>query len=58
MERPISLDKVYYSDFCSISRWAQREKALEQPVDFTKLTWPDALKAIDPQLVDGPPGPC
>lgn len=58
MERPISLDKVYYSDFCSISRWAQREKALEQPVDFTKLTWPDALKAIDPRLVDEPPGPC
>ena len=24
--RPIALDKVYYSDFCSLSRWAQGEK--------------------------------
>src|SRR5262245_39979016 len=44
--RPLALDKVYYDDFCSLSRWAQKEKATEQPIDFNQLTWPDGLKAI------------
>ena len=56
--RPLALDKVYYEDFCSLSRWAQKEKATEQPVDFKQLTWPDGLKAIDAKLVDAPPPPC
>jgi ABC-type nitrate/sulfonate/bicarbonate transport system substrate-binding protein len=56
--RPLALDKVYYDDFCSLSRWAQKEKATEQPVDFKQLTWPDGLKAIDAKLVDAPPPPC
>lgn len=56
--RPMALDKVYYSDFCSLSRWAQGEKQTEGQIDFTKLTWPDGLKAIDPKLVDPPPPPC
>src|SRR5215468_3122080 len=56
--RPLALDKVYYDDFCSLSRWAQAEKATEQPVDFKQLTWPDGLKAINPKLVDAPPPPC
>jgi NitT/TauT family transport system substrate-binding protein len=56
--RPIALDKVYYSDFCSLSRWAQSEKATDGKIDFTSLTWPDGLKAIDPKLVDPPPPPC
>ena len=25
--RPIALDKVYYDDFCSLSKWAQRRRA-------------------------------
>jgi ABC-type nitrate/sulfonate/bicarbonate transport system substrate-binding protein len=56
--RPIALDKVYYSDFCSLSRWGQSEKTTDGKIDFTKLTWPDGLKAIDPKLVDPPPPPC
>jgi len=56
--RPLALDKVYYDDFCSLSRWAQKEKATEQPIDFRQLTWPDGLKAIDAKLVDAPPPPC
>ena len=38
--RPLALDKVYYDDFCSLSRWAVG-KATEQPIDFRQLTWPD-----------------
>jgi ABC-type nitrate/sulfonate/bicarbonate transport system substrate-binding protein len=58
MTRPIAIDKVYYDDFCSLSRWAHREKLTEQKVDYTKLTWTDGLKAIDAKLVDAPPPPC
>jgi len=47
--RPLALDKVYYDDFCSLSRWAQTEKMTEQKVDFNQLTWPDGLKAIKPE---------
>jgi ABC-type nitrate/sulfonate/bicarbonate transport system substrate-binding protein len=56
--RPLALDKIYYDDFCSLSRWAQKEKATEQPVDFKQLTWPDGLRAIDAKLVDAPPPSC
>jgi NitT/TauT family transport system substrate-binding protein len=56
--RPIAIDKVYYDDFCSLSRWAQKEKMTEQKIDFQQLTWPDGLKAIDSKLVDAPPPPC
>jgi ABC-type nitrate/sulfonate/bicarbonate transport system substrate-binding protein len=56
--RPLALDKVYYDDFCSLSRWAQTEKMTEQKIDFNQLTWPDGLKALDPKLVDAPPPPC
>jgi NitT/TauT family transport system substrate-binding protein len=56
--RPLAIDKVYYDDFCSLSRWAQAEKMTEQKIDFAQLTWPDGLKAIDPKLADSPPPPC
>jgi ABC-type nitrate/sulfonate/bicarbonate transport system substrate-binding protein len=56
--RPIALDKVYYDDFCSLSRWAQSAKATETKVDFKQLTWPDGLRSIDPKLVDAPPPAC
>jgi NitT/TauT family transport system substrate-binding protein len=56
--RPLALDKIYYRDFCSLSQWAQKDKATDQPIDFSKLTWPDGLKAIDPKLVEPPPPPC
>ena len=56
--RPIALDKVYYDDFCSLSKWAQGAGLQKEPVDFTKLTWPNALRAIDPKLAAPPPAPC
>jgi NitT/TauT family transport system substrate-binding protein len=56
--RPIALDKVYYDDFCSLSKWAQGDKLTEQQIDFSKLTWPDGLKAIDAKYADAPPPPC
>ena len=56
--RPLALDRIYYDDFCSLSRWAQAEKMTERKIDFQQLTWPDGLKAIDPRLADAPPPPC
>jgi len=56
--RPIALDKVYYQDFCSLSKWAQGAGLTTQPVDFTKLTWPNGLRAINPKLAEAPPAPC
>jgi ABC-type nitrate/sulfonate/bicarbonate transport system substrate-binding protein len=56
--RPIAIDKVYYDDFCSLSRWAQGVKATGGTLDFKALTWTDGLEAINPKLVDAPPPPC
>jgi ABC-type nitrate/sulfonate/bicarbonate transport system substrate-binding protein len=56
--RPIALDKVYYDDFCSLSRWAQSVKATDGKIDFNNLTWRDGLETVDPKLVDRPPPPC
>jgi ABC-type nitrate/sulfonate/bicarbonate transport system substrate-binding protein len=56
--RPIALDKIYYDDFCSLSRWAQNEKATDGKIDYNTLTWGEALKSIDPKLVTAPPPPC
>jgi NitT/TauT family transport system substrate-binding protein len=57
-KRPLAIDQVYYDDFCSLSRWAQAEKTTDRKIDFTTLTWGDALKTINPKLVDTPPPPC
>jgi ABC-type nitrate/sulfonate/bicarbonate transport system substrate-binding protein len=56
--RPVALDKVYYDDFCSLSKWAQGAGLTKEPLDFNKLTWPNALRAIDPKRVAPPPSPC
>ena len=56
--RPIALDKVYYEDFCSLSKWAQREGITKEAVDFSKLTWPNGLRAINPKFAEAPPAPC
>ena len=56
--RPIALDKVYYEDFCSLSKWARAEGLTKEPVDFSKLTWPNGLRAINPKLAEAPPAPC
>lgn len=56
--RPIAIDKIYYDDFCSLSRWAQSVKATDGKIDFKTLTDGAPLKAINPKLVDAPPPPC
>ena len=56
--RPIALDRIYYQDFCSLSKWAQGAGLTTQPVDFSKLTWPNGLRAIDAKLAEPPPAPC
>jgi ABC-type nitrate/sulfonate/bicarbonate transport system substrate-binding protein len=56
--RPMAIDRVYYDDFCSLSRWAQGVKATDGMLDFKAFTWVDGLKAINPKLVDAPPPPC
>jgi NitT/TauT family transport system substrate-binding protein len=56
--RPIALDQTYYQDFCSLSKWAQGAGLQSQPLDFTKLTWPNGLRSIDPKLVAPPLPPC
>jgi ABC-type nitrate/sulfonate/bicarbonate transport system substrate-binding protein len=57
-KRPFAIDKVYYDDFCSLSRWGRGAGALTDKIDFSKLTWTEGLKAIDPSRVDAPPPPC
>jgi ABC-type nitrate/sulfonate/bicarbonate transport system substrate-binding protein len=56
--RPIALDKVYYDDFCSLSKWAQGAGLQQGLLDFSKLTWPNALRAINPKLAEPAPAPC
>jgi ABC-type nitrate/sulfonate/bicarbonate transport system substrate-binding protein len=56
--RPMAIDKVYFDDFCSLSRWAQGVKATDGKLDFKALIWGDGLKAINPELVAAPPPPC
>jgi NitT/TauT family transport system substrate-binding protein len=56
--RPISLDQVFFEDYCSLSKWAQKDKMTTQPLDFAKFTWRDGLLAIDPKLAPPSPPPC
>src|SRR5262252_7325623 len=49
MSRPLAIDKVYYDDFCSLSRWAQGEKITAEKIDYGTLTWTDGLQAINPK---------
>ena len=57
-KRPIALDKVYYDDFCSLSAWGREAGTVPEKIDFSKLTYGEPLKAIDPKLVTPPPPPC
>jgi NitT/TauT family transport system substrate-binding protein len=57
-KRPLSLDEVFYGDFCSLSKWAMKDKVTSQPLDFAKFTWRDGLLAIDPKLGPSGPPPC
>ncbi len=56
--RPFAIDKIYYSDFCSLSAWGRADGAIPDKIDFKALTWTDGLRAIDARLVDPPPPPC
>ena len=56
--RPLALDEVFFQDFCSLSKWAIKDKVTSQPLDFSKFTWRDGLLAIDPKLAPAGPPPC
>jgi NitT/TauT family transport system substrate-binding protein len=56
--RPLALDEVFFKDFCSLSKWAVKDKVTSQPLDFAKFTWRDGLLAIDPKLAPPGPPPC
>jgi NitT/TauT family transport system substrate-binding protein len=56
--RPLALDEVFFQDFCSLSKWAMKDKVTSQPLDFSKFTWRDGLLAIDPKLAPAGPPPC
>jgi ABC-type nitrate/sulfonate/bicarbonate transport system substrate-binding protein len=56
--RPIALDQVFFEDYCSLSKWAQKDKMTSQPLDFSKFTWRDGLLAIDPKFAPPSPPPC
>jgi NitT/TauT family transport system substrate-binding protein len=56
--RPLALDEVFFQDFCSLSKWAMKDKVTGQPLDFSKFTWRDGLLAIDPKLAPEGPPPC
>ncbi len=57
-ERVLRFDKGFYDDFCSESRWAQKNGAMTGQSDLSKFAWPDGTKAIDPTLVVDAPPPC
>jgi NitT/TauT family transport system substrate-binding protein len=54
----LALDEVFFKDFCSLSKWAVKDKVTSQPLDFAKFTWRDGLLAIDPKLAPPGPPPC
>jgi NitT/TauT family transport system substrate-binding protein len=56
--RPISLDDIFHNDFCSLSRWAQKDRITTGALDFDKFTWRDGLLAIDPSLAASDSPPC
>jgi ABC-type nitrate/sulfonate/bicarbonate transport system substrate-binding protein len=56
--RPLAIDQIYYTDFCSLSEWGRGENVIPDKINFQTLTWTEGLKAIDPKLVDSPPPPC
>jgi NitT/TauT family transport system substrate-binding protein len=56
--RPLALDEVFFQDFCSLSKWAMKDKVTSEPLDFSKFTWREGLLAIDPKLAPAGPPPC
>jgi hypothetical protein len=56
--RPLALDEVFFEDFCSLGKWAMKDKVTSLPLDFSKFTWRDGLMAIDPKLAPVGPPPC
>jgi NitT/TauT family transport system substrate-binding protein len=56
--RPIALDDVFHQDFCSLSKWAQKDKITTEKLDYEKFSWRDGLQAIDAKLAPAGPPPC
>lgn len=58
MTRPIAIDEVFYSDFCSLSKWAQEDNVIDQTLDFKSFIWTDGLRSFNPEAAKDPPDAC
>lgn len=58
MERPLALDKGFFDDFCSLSKWALKDKVTTEALDPSQFIWTRGLEAVDPKRVAQPPHSC
>lgn len=56
--RPLAFDKVFFSDFCSLSQWIQNSGISKGKSDLSGFIWTDGIKAVDSSLVIPAPPPC
>jgi ABC-type nitrate/sulfonate/bicarbonate transport system substrate-binding protein len=56
--RPLAFDTGFFSDFCSLSQWAQSAAIIKGKSDLSGFVWTDGIKAVDPKLVAVTPPPC
>ena len=56
--RPLAFDEGFFSDFCSLSQWAQGAGIIKGKSDLSGFVWTDGIKAVDPKLVATTPPPC
>jgi ABC-type nitrate/sulfonate/bicarbonate transport system substrate-binding protein len=56
--RPLAFDDGFFSDFCSLSKWAQDAGIFKGKSDLSGFVWTDGIKAVDPKLVVPTPPPC
>lgn len=58
LNRKLAFDKVFFSDFCELSTWAQGQGMFEDKTNLSNFIWTDGIKAVDPALVTAAPPPC
>jgi hypothetical protein len=54
----LAFDTGFFSDFCSLSQWAQSAAIIKGKSDLSGFVWTDGIKAVDPKLVAVTPPPC
>lgn len=58
LNRTLKFDDVFWSNFCSLSQWAQAHGVFEGKSDLANFVWMDGTKAVDSSLVSPAPAPC